>query len=191
MKNKIIVGALSGLLILGGAVAAGASKNDTRADDSLHQVNKQISANVNVEKVTSKSTTAANTNFITAQKAEEIAIAAINGTVQKIEQEFEHGRMEYKVELNTNTGEAEVRIDAETGKVVRIEQDDKDNNRSIDNKKAADGAHQNRHSGDDGTKADDGAHQNRHSGDDDMKADDGAHQNRHSSDDDTKTDDDK
>ena len=34
MKKKIIVGALSTLLLLGGAIAVGASKSDTRADDS-------------------------------------------------------------------------------------------------------------------------------------------------------------
>ncbi len=40
MKNKLIVGALSGLLILGGAVAVGASKNDTRVEDSIHKEDK-------------------------------------------------------------------------------------------------------------------------------------------------------
>ncbi|WP_026566207.1 PepSY domain-containing protein [Bacillus sp. UNC41MFS5] len=191
MKNKFIVGALSGLLILGGAVAVGASKNDTRAEDSIHQEDKKISTNVNgndqgkttikVETDDSKSTAATNPNFITAEKAREIAISEVNGTVVEIEQELEHGRMEYKVELNTSTGEAEVRIDAESGKVVRVERDDDNGD---DDNKADDGTHQNRHSGDDDTKADDGTHQNRHSGDDDNKADDGAHQNRHSGDDD-------
>lgn len=125
MRKKLIVGALTGVLILGGAVAVGASKNDTRPEDS----------------------------------------------------------MEYKVELNTSSGETEVRIDAETGKVVRVERDD-------DNKADDDGAHQNRHSGDDDNKADNCVHQNRHSGDGDNKADNGAHQNGHSGDDDTKADDD-
>ncbi|WP_144553884.1 PepSY domain-containing protein [Bacillus sp. X1(2014)] len=197
MKNKFIVGALSGLLILGGAVAVGASKSDTRAEDSIHQEDKKVSGNVNgkeqgqttikVEADDSNSTAAANANFITMEKAKEIAISKVNGTVVEIEQELEHGRMEYKVELNTSTGEAEVRIDAETGKVVRVERDD--DKVSDDDTKSDDGAHQNRHSGDDDNKADDGAHQNRHSGDDDNKADDGAHQNRHSGDDDNKADD--
>jgi uncharacterized membrane protein YkoI len=169
MKNKIIVGALSGLLVLGGAIAVGASKNDTRTDDSIHLEDKTISSNVKgteqgqtevkVEVDDSNSSSATTTNLITAEKAAEIAVSEVNGTVEEIEQELEHGRMEYKVELNTSTGEAEVRIDAETGKVVRVERDD--------DTKADDGAHQNRHSGDDDTKADDGAHQNRHSGDDD------------------------
>jgi uncharacterized membrane protein YkoI len=203
MKNKIIVGALSGLLLLGGAIAVGASKNDTRPDDSVHLEDKTISSNVKgmeqtqsevkVEVDDSNSSSAATTTkLITAEKAAEIAIKEVNGTVEEIEKELEHGRMEYKVELNTSTGEAEVRIDAETGKVVRVEHDDDDKDDSRDDDtKTDDGAHQNRHSGDDDTKADDGAHQNRHSGDDDDdKDDDGAHQNRHSGDDDDKDDDD-
>lgn len=181
----------------------GASKNDTRTDDSIHLEDKTISSNVKgteqgptevkVEVDDSNSSSATTTNLITAEKAAEIAVSEVNGTVEEIEQELEHGRMEYKVELNTSTGEAEVRIDAETGKVVRVERDDdddKDDSRDDDDdSKTDDGAHQNRHSGDDDTKADDGAHQNRHSGDDDTKADDGAHQNRHSGDDDDNDDD--
>ncbi|MEH7304886.1 PepSY domain-containing protein [Neobacillus drentensis] len=165
MKNKLFVGALSGLLILGGAVAVGASKNDTRAEDSIHQEDKKISTNVTnkeqgqtniqLESDDSISTQVSNPNFISEEKAIEIAVGEVNGTVVEIEQELEHGRMEYKVDLNTNTGEAIVRIDAETGKVVRVEH--------VDDK----GTHRN-----DETKADDGTHQNRHSGDDDNKADD-------------------
>lgn len=183
MRKKLIVGALSGLLILGGAVVVVASKNDPRPEDSIHQednkistnVNKksQVQANIKVETDDSNSTTADNPTYITVEKAKEIAVNEVNGTVVEIEQELEHGRMEYKVELYTSTGEVEVRIDAETGKVVRVERDDdKDTSRNND------------------TKADDGAHQNRHSGDDDIKADDnGTHQNRHSDDDDTMADD--
>lgn len=51
MKNKLIVGALSALLILGGAVAVGASKNDTRAEDSIHLDDKKIGTNVDIKKV--------------------------------------------------------------------------------------------------------------------------------------------
>ena len=69
------------------------------------------------------------------------------------------GRWQYKVELHTSSGEAEIRIDAETGKVVRIKLDD--------DSKSDDGSNQNRHSGDDDNKPGDGQHRNRHSGDDD------------------------
>ena len=51
MKNKLIVGALSGLLIFGGAVAVGASKNDNQVEDSIHQEDKKMDSNVNSKKV--------------------------------------------------------------------------------------------------------------------------------------------
>ena len=43
------------------------------------------------------------------------------------------------MELRTNSGEAEIRIDAETGEVVRLDNDSKSD----------DGANQNRHNGND------------------------------------------
>ncbi|MBT2729381.1 hypothetical protein J7E63_21040 [Bacillus sp. ISL-75] len=90
------VGALSGLLILGGAVAVGASKKDTRVDDSIHQDDKKIGSKVNGEKV---------------------------------EIETEHGQTVIKV----------IADDTNSGYITT----------------ADDGAHQNRHSGDDDNKADD------------------------------------
>lgn len=209
MRSKIIVSALSALLIMGGAAFASASKNDTRLDDSNHQDDKKISASVNSQ---SKSETTvngqkveietehgktyvkvdsdksnypqtANKNIISSEQAAKIAIKTVNGTVREIEQEIEHGKMQYKVELTTSSGEAKVRIDAESGKVVRVDKDDQ-KSVSEDNNKSDVGLHHNRHSGDDDNKTDDGSHQNRHSGDDDNKTDDGSHQNRHSGDDD-------
>ncbi|MGG3469883.1 PepSY domain-containing protein [Neobacillus pocheonensis] len=192
MRNKIIVGALSGLLILGGAAFVSASKNDTRPDDSNHQDDKKISASVNsqsksettvngqkveietehgkkyvkVDPKDSNSSQTASKNLISSDQAAEIAMKTVDGTVREIEQEIEHGKMQYKVELTTSSGEAKVRIDAETAKVVRVDKDDH-KNVSEDNDKSGDGSHQNRHSGDDDNKTDDGSHQNRHSGDDD------------------------
>ena len=43
MNKKILIGALSGLLVLGGAIAVGASKNDTRPEDSIHADDKTFS----------------------------------------------------------------------------------------------------------------------------------------------------
>jgi uncharacterized membrane protein YkoI len=176
MKNKVIVGALSAILLLGGAIAVGATNNDTQAEDTIHQEDNKVSSSVNGKKVeverehgqtvvkveaNGSNSSTSTTKLNTAEKAAEIAVSEVNGTVVEIEQELEHGRLEYKVELNTSTGEAKVRIDAETGKVVRVERDDDKNNDRSDDTKADDGAHQNKHNGDDGS------HQNRHSGDDD------------------------
>ena len=37
---------------------------------------------------------------------------------------MEHGRLEYKFEIQSNRGEADVRVDAETGKITRVKFDD-------------------------------------------------------------------
>ncbi|MCL6570905.1 MAG: PepSY domain-containing protein [Bacillus sp. (in: Bacteria)] len=173
MKNKVIVGALSAILLLGGAIAVGATNNDTQAEDSIHQEDNKISSNVNGKKVEieteygqtgvkaeagDSNSSTSTTKLITAEKAVEIAVSEVSGTVAEIEQELEHGRLEYKVELDTSIGEAKVRIDAETGKIVKVEHEDD---------KAEDSTHQTRHSGDDDNKTEDGPLQNRHNGDDD------------------------
>jgi hypothetical protein len=159
MKNKLIVGALSSLLLLGGAIAVDASKNDTKVEDSIHQEDKKIGTNLAGKKVE------INTDH--------------DQTVIRVKPDDSNSADDTKADdgahQNRHSGDDDTKAD-----------DGAHQNRHSgdDDTKADDGAHQNRHNGDDDTKTDDGTHQNRHSGDDDMKADDGAHQNRHSSDDD-------
>ena len=142
MKNKILIGAIAALVIAGGTVAI-ASKSGTQPDDSIHQEDK-ISANMSQQnyKVENPSVNNGQTKalgHITSEQAADIAVKTVNGTVSEIEKELEHGRWQYKVELHTNSGEAEIRIDAETGEVVRLD----------DDSKSDDGANQNRHNGND------------------------------------------
>jgi uncharacterized membrane protein YkoI len=144
MKKKVIVGALSAVLVLGGAIAVTASKNDTQPDD------KYTAITVNTENLTQKkegqevdgvtfykiesdddSRTATallttNTSAISAEEAAKIATNEVNGKVTEIEKEIEHGRLEYKFEIQSNRGDAEVRVDAESGKITRVEFDDND-----------------------------------------------------------------
>ncbi|MBG9543463.1 hypothetical protein ABE29_11885 [Cytobacillus firmus] len=63
-------------------------------------------------------------NIISEQKAIEIAEKEVNGTIKEIEIDEDDGQILYEVELQTNKGEADVDIDAETGKVVKVELDD-------------------------------------------------------------------
>ena len=143
MKNKLLIGAIAALVIAGGTVAVSASKSGTQPDDSIHQEDK-ISANMSQQnyKVENASVISGQTKapgHITSEQAADIAVKTVNGTVTEIEKELEHGRWQYKVELRTNSGEAEIRIDAETGEVVRLD----------DDSKSDDGANQNRHNGND------------------------------------------
>ncbi|RBP92397.1 putative membrane protein YkoI [Cytobacillus firmus] len=63
-------------------------------------------------------------NVISEQKAIEIAEKEVNGTMKEIDIDEDNGQILYEVELQTNKGEADVDIDAETGKVLKVELDD-------------------------------------------------------------------
>lgn len=66
------------------------------------------------------------TNEVTISQAEAVKIAEkeVNGKMHEIEKEEDDGLIKYKVELKTNRGEAEVDIDAVTGKILEVEFDD-------------------------------------------------------------------
>jgi uncharacterized membrane protein YkoI len=65
-----------------------------------------------------------NKNTISQADATAIAEKAVNGKVVEIEKDEDDGLIKYEVELNTDRGEAEVEIDASTGKVLDVEWDD-------------------------------------------------------------------
>lgn len=85
------------------------SINKERDDDDD---NDQSEKEINGEKIISE------------QKAIEIAEKEVNGMMKEIEIDEDDGQILYEVELQTNKGEADVDIDAETGKVLKVELDD-------------------------------------------------------------------
>ena len=51
----------------------------------------------------------------------------MGGTVHEVERELEHGRVEWKVEITGGDGNTyDVRVDAETGEITRIDADGRD-----------------------------------------------------------------
>ena len=60
---------------------------------------------------------------LTQQQAIEIALTAASGTVDRVETEIEHGKLVWKVRLISNGTRTDVRIDDETGKIIRIDTD--------------------------------------------------------------------
>ncbi|MEH7491935.1 PepSY domain-containing protein [Neobacillus niacini] len=152
MKNKVLIGVVSSLLVLGGAFAVGASKNDTRPDDSTHLDDKSSVINLGTQSLpeikegqeieletehgqtfykiesdddsSNSSASQSNTSAISVEEAAKIATNEVNGTVTEVEKEMEHGRLEYKFEIQSDQGEADVRVDAETGNITRVEFDD-------------------------------------------------------------------
>ncbi|GGH71918.1 hypothetical protein GCM10008014_57780 [Paenibacillus silvae] len=72
----------------------------------------------------SSSTAVSNQVKLTAAQASDIALKQVSGgKVTKVELDREHGRYMYEIELRTAQGEADVDIDANTGKVLSVDQD--------------------------------------------------------------------
>lgn len=65
-------------------------------------------------------------NLISDEKAKQLAEKAVNGTVTELELDEDDGQFVYELELITNKGEADVEIDAITGKVIEINFDHED-----------------------------------------------------------------
>jgi uncharacterized membrane protein YkoI len=65
-----------------------------------------------------------NKSTISQADATAIAEKAVNGKVIEIEKDEDDGLIKYEVELKTDRGEAEVEINASTGKVLDVEWDD-------------------------------------------------------------------
>lgn len=72
----------------------------------------------------SSSTSASNQVKLTVAQASDIALKQVTGgKVTKVELDHDDGRYVYEIELRTAQGEADVDIDANTGKVLSFDQD--------------------------------------------------------------------
>ena len=63
-------------------------------------------------------------NIISQSDAIAIAEKAVNGKMKEIKLDEDDGLLKYEVELRTDRGEAEVKMDASTGNVLEVELDD-------------------------------------------------------------------
>ena len=64
--------------------------------------------------------------IISEMEAKEIALKEVNGRVVEVEAERENGRLFYEVKIEKGNNTYEVKIDAETGKVLEAGQEDED-----------------------------------------------------------------
>ncbi|MFB9278366.1 PepSY domain-containing protein [Cohnella cellulosilytica] len=69
-------------------------------------------------------------------KVKELAATAVNGQAVRAELEKERGVVYYDVDVLKNNREYDVHIDAQTGKTLKVERDDPDDDRS-DNRRTA------------------------------------------------------
>lgn len=112
MKRKVLIGTVVTALVLGGAFIVGASNNDdsnplrAASDHSLNNTNK-----IDNEK-------------ITIEEAKTIALKEVNGEVESIELEQKLDKLLYKVKIAKDNVEYDVYIEASTGKVSSVNQDD-------------------------------------------------------------------
>ncbi|VEF48208.1 peptidase propeptide and ypeb domain protein [Bacillus freudenreichii] len=112
MKRKFLIGIITGLIILGGAVGAGAApKTDAKG-------------------VTSSD--------ISLEAAKEIALQEFGGKVESIELEKDNGHLVYEIELLLEkTGdEIDLDIDAKSGKVMNVEREKDDTDQASKQEKA-------------------------------------------------------
>jgi uncharacterized membrane protein YkoI len=109
MKRKVLIIGTAGLVLLGGAVGAGAFADDVEVKSQGMKEDRKI---------------------ISMHEAEEIAIREAGGIIESIELEKDDGRMIYEIELYGENGDDDfdIDIDAVTGEVLRVDRDD-DNNR--------------------------------------------------------------
>ena len=126
MKRKVLIGTVVAALVLGGAFIVGASNNDdsnplrAASDHSLNNTNK-----IENEK-------------ITIEEAKTIALKEVNGEVESIELEQKLDKVLYKVKIAKDNVEYDVYIEASTGKVSSVNQDDNNDDDKFDDHSADD-----------------------------------------------------
>lgn len=129
---------------------------------------------------------------VSAEAAAKIAVAKVGGgRVDEIEQELEHGRWEWKVEVIKSGVEYDVRVDAQTGAITRFRTDGRDDDRRSDDRSDDNGGDRARERSDDSgdDRGDDHGGDRDDSDDRDGSDDHGGNSGRGGHDDDDHTDD--
>jgi uncharacterized membrane protein YkoI len=127
-RTVIATTATVAALLIGGTAIATAATNDTSATASPRPVAVQDASSTTTVPTTAPITTPAGSTRVGELSRDEAAAIALahvgSGRVTKIEQEVEHGRMEWKVEIVDRTREHDVRVDATTGAITRVDAGD-------------------------------------------------------------------
>jgi uncharacterized membrane protein YkoI len=106
MKKNVLIIGVTGVVLLGGALGVGAFSDGTQVKNS---------------------------NLISMKKAEEIAVAEVEGTVESVELEKDDGKLKYEVDLHGQNGndDIDVDIDASSGEVIKVDRDDDDDDKKV------------------------------------------------------------
>ena len=105
MKKKFVLAVLTATLLVGGSIAMAKSAGQ---EESANEAKLAKQAK------------------ITKERAQEIALKRAPGTVESAELEKEHGRLVYSFDIRNAKGTIdEVQVSAITGRVVRVEHENK------------------------------------------------------------------
>ena len=123
-RTVIATTATVAALLIGGTAIATAATNGTSATATPRPVAVQDGSSTTTVPTTVPITTSAGSTRVgelSRDEAAAIALAHVGaGRITKIEQEVEHGRLEWKVEIVDRTGEHDVRVDATIGAITRV-----------------------------------------------------------------------
>ncbi|XEQ93592.1 putative protein YkoJ [Sporomusa carbonis] len=148
MNKKWMAGVLSAM-ILGGAVAGGvnhpafAAAPEAAKKVIAQQIDKEDQEQKDNDREVADSVEQANLAKeakLTQQQSVDIAMKRVNGTVVKTELEDEDGVVVYDVTIKDSKGQvSEVKVDAKTGSIVKVEHDDDQNDNDTETNDDANG----------------------------------------------------
>ncbi|MDR7080291.1 putative membrane protein YkoI [Neobacillus niacini] len=122
-KNKILIPAIAAAILAGGgfSIAQAAVPQDKPTTEAAEENDDQSQAEL-VKQVK-----------ITEEEATKAALEKVAGTVKEVELEDEDGTIVYGIEVvSTDGSQQDVKVDAQTGKVVKVEADDEEDGEEKD-----------------------------------------------------------
>ena len=122
-KNKILIPALAAAILAGGgfSIANAAAPQDKPTTEVAEENDTQNQAEL------------AKQAKITEEQATKTALEKVPGTVNEVELEDENGTIVYGFEVVSTDGtQQDVKVDAQTGKIVKVEADDEENGKEND-----------------------------------------------------------
>src|SRR5699024_3929173 len=130
MSKKLVMTGIAAAVILGGATMAGAAMNSqsdavTVDEKPIERTQPSSSEQVQTEDA-----------FISLDEAATIALAEYDGYIDSIELEKENGDVYYEVEIENQDVEYELDIDAVSGDILKVEEDDNDDDGLVTKKDA-------------------------------------------------------
>src|SRR5699024_8591854 len=118
MNKKMVIEGISAAVILGGASITGATMNAQSDAVTIEEKPVEVAQTSPSEQVQSEA------NFISTDEAADIALSEYDGYIESIELEKDDGYVYYEVEIENEDAEYELDIDAMTGEILKVDEDE-------------------------------------------------------------------